>query len=104
MGFTREARDGRVQLKVEGQMTVMVALELRDQLAECFESYEGVILDLEGAESCDMAGVQLLCSARRTAFETGKEFSVTGASSAVMESVSLAGLDLKEILNVREEK
>ena len=103
MVFTREDKGDRALVKVEGPMTISMAKGLRDELAECFESYVGVILDLAGAHSCDTAGVQLLFSARKTSLATGKDFFVAGASSAVMQSVYLAGLDLEGILKMGEE-
>ena len=93
MTFKREIKDGCALLKIEGQMTVNDASALRDEMIECFNHCDGLILDLNDVSDCDTAGIQLLCSARLTAQGTGKRFEVTGASMSSIDTLARAGFD-----------
>jgi len=79
-------------------MTVTEAAALRDELVKGFKSYDGVIIDLDAVSECDVAAVQLLCSARLTAENMGKSFRVSGASMASMDAIARAGLNPDTIL------
>ena len=78
-------------------MTINEASALRDEIVECFDTYEGLILDLNGVSEFDVAGIQLLCSARLTAQSTDKRFQVTNASMASIDTLFRAGFDPDEI-------
>ncbi len=100
MAYEMETKDGHAILKVNGRMTVSEAGSLRDKLVECFDNYNGLILDLQGVEECDAAGIQLICSVLKTANAIEKPFSVTNASRAVTESVVRAGLNPEKLLDI----
>ncbi len=87
-------------IRIEGPMTVYEAAEIRDTLTRAFlrTGEAGVTLDLSAVESCDAAGVQILCAARRTAREAGTPFRVTGASEAVNGALRSAGLTSREMM------
>jgi anti-anti-sigma regulatory factor len=53
----------------------------------------GVNLDMKHVSAFDITGVQLLCSARKTAALNHKIFTVSEASEEVIKAVSDAGLD-----------
>ncbi len=103
MSFLRENKDGYALLKIDGPMTVNETASIRDELIECLVTYNGLILDLDAVSECDTAGIQLLCSARLTAKETGKSFSVTSASMSSMNTLVRAGFDPDAILMARNE-
>jgi anti-sigma B factor antagonist len=85
---------------IDGAMSVYEAAEIRDTLGRAFrEAGEtGVTLDLSAVESCDAAGVQIICAARRTAREAGTPFRVTATSEAVNRALRSAGLTLSEMI------
>ncbi len=99
MIFNREEKDGCALLSIQGTMTISDAAALRDEMLECFNDYEGLILDLYDVSGFDTAGIQLLCSARLTAESTGKSFKVTRASVSSMSELERAGFDPDAILS-----
>ncbi len=100
-------RDGCVRVVVQSSMTVYESEKLRKEWAAYFSSDSnssysnsktggaaaGVSLDLKHVSACDLTGVQLLCSARKTAALNHKIFTVSEASAAVIKAVSEAGLE-----------
>jgi len=95
--------DGCVEVVVENSMTVYEAEKLCEEWAACFSANSntnaatGVVFDLGHVGACDITGVQLLCSARKTAELNHKIFSVSEASAAVIEAVSEAGLEPEKL-------
>lgn len=93
--FAREeARggNGSLVLKVTGELTIPFAAEFRGALLDAFDEAAGVIVDLGGVNSVDITGLQLLCSAHRTACARGKGFSVEGLTNPVLsEAACLSG-------------
>ena len=104
MAIKREEKDGYAVVKVDGPFSVYEASDLRNEFLECFENYKGLILDLEEVSDCDTAGVQLLCSARKTSDSEGKPFTVAKVSDQVINAVTCAGLNPENILNLKKEK
>ncbi len=98
MSFTRKEEDGCVIIKIEGAMSVAVAGSIREELIECLDKYESLTLDLEDVSSIDVAGVQLLHSARISAQSVGKGFAVTNMSSVAKESIEMVGMKPEEML------
>ncbi len=85
--------DGQSVMKVKGEMTVFVAVKLRDKLMACLQESGSLILDLEDVDECDVAGIQLIVSARMYADRTGTHFSVANVSKTVTDTLSQAGID-----------
>jgi anti-anti-sigma factor len=61
---------------LEGALTIQQAGELKELLLRSLDGTERVTLNLEAATDIDIAGLQILCSAYRTA--------VTGSKSMVL--------------------
>lgn len=99
MGFTLEEKNGQALLKIEGALTIYEVAFIRHELLMCFENYNDLALDLSRTNDCDTAGIQLLCSAQKTAKQTGKTFKIANASKCFYEAVSLIGLDTENTLN-----
>ena len=95
----REEKDGKALLIVEGPLSIYEAETLRGEMVECFDAYDGLVLDLDGVDECDITGVQLLCSAGKTGTEESKPFSVLRASPPVIEALVQTGLEAERILN-----
>jgi anti-sigma B factor antagonist len=73
-------------LRIEGEMTVQRAVELRDALLGALEQQVSAVdVDLSGVNELDTAGVQLLLLAKRTALARSKQLRLVGQSSAVVQ-------------------
>jgi len=103
MRFSKEEKDGCAYVKVEGEFSIYEASTLRNEFLECFNNYNGLILDLGNVTECDTAGIQLLCSARLTAENEGKIFSVDKMAETVVNALVSGGLAPEKIKYQKEE-
>ena len=92
------SRAARV-VRLEGELTIYRAAELRAELQEALAEGADVDLDLANVSEIDSAGVQLLMLSRREAIRAGREWRLTATSPAVDETFAL--LDLQGLFGVR---
>ena len=90
-------------LRAAGALDTYAAAELRDALAKALEERAELAVDLSAVEGCDFTTIQLLCSARRSAEESGKPFVVTAFSEAVAGACAALGLSPGMFSAAREE-
>ena len=83
-------------MRVEGEMTIYRAAELKPALLEAVRAHEAPALDLSAVTEFDSAGLQLLLVGRQEAARLGKHLAVSAASSAVRDVFALLGMDLGE--------
>lgn len=98
MDIEKTQSDGKGSLKISGAMTIYEASDLRDQLLACLNEYDAIVLDMQGVQDCDTAGIQLLCAAQKSAQQMGKSFSLLGPAAKVVEAARNAGLDLENAI------
>lgn len=79
-------------MKIAGRLDIYSANDITDALAECLATHPELLLDLSDVESCDIAGVQLICSAQKSAAASHKAFLLTAASPQVTRACADAGL------------
>lgn len=99
-----EDKDEHVLLKIEDAMSVYEAAVVRERLMACLDNCDGLSLDLSELKDCDIAGVQLLYSAKRTAEDQGKYFKVAGASDSVVDALARAGINPDQVLCAGKEE
>lgn len=89
------ARKGRsVLLKVEGELVLGNAEPLRQLLVDLLPEAKSVRIVLQEVESLDLAFVQLLWSARKTAAKLEKNFTVEGTlPEEIMALLGSAGFE-----------
>lgn len=80
-------------LAVAGEMDLYAAEELRRALVELLEAEGPARVDVSGAESWDLACLQLLYAARRTAAERGRRLMVEGRGEAFAAACRAIGAD-----------
>jgi ABC-type transporter Mla MlaB component len=73
----------RSDLKVEGCVTISEAARFKDVLLDALGAARELRVDLSGVTEIDLAGLQLLCAAHRSARERGKVFSVQGGEDGI---------------------
>jgi anti-anti-sigma regulatory factor len=74
----REDKDDIKILRVQGNLSIQDTSVLRSCLLEAFGSSENLLLDLTGAQTLDLACIQVLCSAHKTFSKAQKSISITG--------------------------
>lgn len=98
MPFSEKEENETIRLKVEDALTIYDAAGLRETLLKCIGAKGNVTLDLSETTGCDAAGLQLLCSLRKSAERTEKQVRIGGVSSVVMDTMVSAGMKPEEIV------
>ncbi len=92
MPIHAETKDGLSFLKIEGDMTIYTAAELKAGLMPCITQPGEREIDLSGVSEIDSAGLQLLLLAKREAARHASPLRLTGHSRAVLEVLNLCDL------------
>lgn len=87
----------KAKLKIEGSMSIYEMNDLRTRFVSFIEENDFLELDIKDVFECDTSGIQLLCSALRSAREKGKKINIVGKSQAVEDALSRAGMTLHMI-------
>ncbi|TJZ79006.1 STAS domain-containing protein [Chitiniphilus eburneus] len=78
--------------RLHGELTVMHAAALKDELLAALAHADTLALDLGEVEDIDTAGVQLLLLLKREAARLGRSVSYGGHSGAVLAALELLDL------------
>lgn len=78
--------------KVEGEMTIYTAAEIKPTLIALLDGCNEAELDLSQVSEIDSAGLQLLLLTKREASEAGKQLRFVRHSPAVVECLDLCNL------------
>ncbi len=87
-----EHRDGGCAVRVEGDMTVYTAAELKPALLALLADFRRMEIDLGAVAEMDTAGLQLLALAKLEAARAGGELRLANHSDAVREALDLCGM------------
>ena len=96
MGSENQDKDGNLVITIEGALSAYEVADLKDRLLDGFTNHPGVVVDVNSVGECDTLGVQLLCSAVKTAEKMKKIFKITGTSHGLSEAVAGVGLDAED--------
>lgn len=80
-------------LRLDGELTIYRAQDLRQLLLEALAGPDGLQLDLGEVSEMDSSAVQLLLAARQEALAAGKTFAILLASDPVRQVLTLLGLE-----------
>ncbi len=80
------------QRRLEGELTIYRAAELKAELSALQGRADTLELDLSGITEIDTAGVQLLMALKRRAADLSRELRLAAHSPAVLEAFDLLGL------------
>lgn len=80
------------QLRIEGEMNIYRAEELKRALLEPLQNGASLEVNLSGVTELDTAGLQLLLLAKRTAQKLQCQLRLVGHSGAVLEVFDLLNL------------
>lgn len=93
MEITAEEKEGVSTVRIEGDLTIYNAQDLKKALIESISPCgKPVCLDLSGAGEMDTAGFQLLYLAFREARKDGVDIRISGASPQVSSIIGLYGM------------
>jgi anti-anti-sigma factor len=92
MAIVVDKKNGLSRLRIEGEMTISTAQELKGGLLDNLEDCSGLEIDLSGVNEFDTAGFQLLFLTKREANMSDKSFRIIShspASESIMELYSM---------------
>jgi anti-anti-sigma regulatory factor len=78
-------------------LTIENAEDLRQFLVAALERSSEPALDFSAVRDCDTAGLQLICSLRKTATERGQQLRITAISPLVQAAAAEIGLPMEEL-------
>ncbi|WP_382434579.1 STAS domain-containing protein [Giesbergeria sinuosa] len=81
-----------MSLRIDGEMTIYRAAELKQLLLEPLQPHATVEVNLSGVTELDTAGLQLLLLAKRTALQQEGQLRLVGHSPAVLNVFDLLNL------------
>jgi anti-anti-sigma factor len=79
-------------LRLAGDLDIYSVESARDALLAHLADKPGIDLELDGVETCDTAGMQLLLAARRSAVALGKTFAIRAPVPAIEQCGRSLGL------------
>jgi ABC-type transporter Mla MlaB component len=85
-------------LKIGTVLSISKVAELLKEIILNFEKNQKLIFALDEVEECDAAGIQLLCSVRKTADVAGKTLEFYNPSAAVLNAMKDVGSNVEEFL------
>lgn len=102
IGFDMQANqnDPSAPLRIGSSFDMTNSSEIHAAIAGCLGQRTGVFLDLSEADNCDVAGVQLLYAAKRSAAEAGLSFGVTAVSESFIHVCKRLNIDLRDLVGV----
>ena len=89
---TKKHKGATLALRIEGEMTIYRAAELKAVLLDAIDAQSTPELDLSGVVEIDTAGVQLLMMSRRAAEAKAKPLKIIARSDKVASTLALLGL------------
>lgn len=90
--ISHQVENGIYRVKVEGEMTIYHALELKQGLMQCLHDCAEMEVSLAGVNEMDTAGFQLLILAKREASRLGHPLRLTKHSPATLEVMDLLNM------------
>lgn len=92
MSLSAAHADRKSVVTIAGELTISSAEEFRKILLEAFGAADDVSIKMESLEAVDLACLQVLCSAHRSAVRSGKKLAFTTAPPPLFRTaVSDAG-------------
>lgn len=73
-------------------LTVGCSAQLRRQLLTKLAERGDLVIDVQGVREVDVAGLQLLCAAHRSALAAGKNLVLRGVGEVLGEALRVSGL------------
>jgi anti-sigma B factor antagonist len=92
MPLHAERMSDKIAMKLEGEMTIYHACELKEQMSEWLEQPQEIEMDLSGVSEIDSAGLQLLIAAKQASQAKGRSLHLLFHSQAVLDAIELCNL------------
>jgi anti-anti-sigma regulatory factor len=84
-------------LRPDGNLTIYEAGGLRETLLAALEDVDLLEIDVRDIRECDTSGLQILCSAKKTADSRGTQITFTGISGRFENAMIKTGITYEMI-------
>ena len=95
MNITTENDNGLCRMRIEGEMTIFTADELKKHLFEKLEACSGLDLDLSQVSEMDTAGFQLLFLTKREFGHLNRPFRIVAQSPVTLSVLKLYNINME---------
>jgi anti-anti-sigma factor len=86
------AKENTITIVLDGELAIQRAQQLKETLLAQLREGKSIDLDLTNATAIDVTGLQLFCSAHRTAKKGGRELRIASPlPAAIAQTVQTAG-------------
>jgi len=92
MGDNTVETKSKSLLKLEGSLSIYDAGGLMEKFMASLEGADILEIDMMEVRECDTAGIQVFCSAKKTADQKGKQIVLTGIPGAVRDAMIKTGI------------
>jgi anti-anti-sigma factor len=92
MEKNKKPGEKRALLRLDSSLTIYRADELKRKLMNLLKDCDLLELDIRDVNECDAAGLQLLCSAKKTVVEAGKKLIIAGSSKTIDDVMDRTGI------------
>ncbi len=92
MTDTTAVNEGHCRYRIEGEMTIFRAAELKNELLDNISQHGEVEVDLSGVTEIDTSGLQLMVMAKVEAELKNRDLRFTGHSRPVLEILDMCDL------------
>ncbi len=97
------ANEGKCRMiLIDDSLTIYQVSELQVKLLEYIKNEKKILLNLSKVESCDSAGVQLICSFVKEVELQGGSVSLEGYSDSVLTMFAKIGVNISTIFDNKE--
>ena len=96
MNYIRQDQGTSSEFIIADLLTLEDAQELKPQLLDALENKEKILLNFKGQEAIGIHGLQLLCSAHRSAAKLHKELLLVNCSDPLLRLVHQVGFVRRE--------
>ncbi len=87
MAVVAKMKKGVCNLRIENEMTIYTALELKNELIPYLEKVPHLELDCSHVPEIDSAGLQVLVLLKREALQRGSTMAIVGHSKALTDVI-----------------
>lgn len=83
---------GKVVFRLEGELDLLAAPEFKERLTGALTAAPGLVIDMQGLDFVDSAGMGLLCSALKRMQSAGKDCQFVNAHGQPLKLMQISGL------------
>jgi anti-sigma B factor antagonist len=100
MGKKTEKTEIKKTLKLEGNLSIYEASTLKEKLAGILTDADILEIDISEVMECDTSGLQILCSAKRTADRESKKIGLSLIPKTVQDAMIRTGITHEMIAHI----